>query len=501
MTLPVLKLENINKRLSDYFELKNINLELFEGEVHAIVGENGSGKSSLMNIISGSYSTDSGNIYLNGFPVIFNSSNDAKNLGIMMTHQEPSLFENFSIAENIYFDNNIFSGKFHFKTINRSKINDDCKRLFSKLGINLDSRKLVKQIGAGHKQLIQIAKAYVSNARIILMDEPTSSLTEAETSILFNIIWELKKTGVSVIYISHRIEELKLICDRITVIRDGEIIGTQNVSDIETFKLINMMTGLEIKDRYPKLNLKIGKDVLKVSGLSAGNTLKNINFSLGRREILGITGLVGSGRTKIAKSIFGDVKIDSGEICIDGNKVNIKSPLDAIKEGIGYVSEDRQIEGLFMYLKIFENISATSISRLSSKFIIDLDKEKDIVNNFVEKLGIKVGTIFNLADDLSGGNQQKVILAKWMMSKSKIFILDEPTRGIDIASKVDVYNVMNELVRKGASIILISSDINEIIGMCDRTMVLYGGKIAATIPRSEATQEKIMLYATGGKND
>jgi len=499
MTEPVLRLENVNKKVSDFFTLKNINLELREGEVHALIGENGSGKTSLMHIITGTCTKDSGNIYLNGSLVNINSSIDANRLGITMTHQEPSLFENLSIAENIYFDTNQMLSKFSLKTINWAKINSDCQKLFKKLNFNLDAQKLVKYLGIAQKQLVEIIKAYASNARIILMDEPTASLTESESSFLFNIIRELKSNGVSIIFISHRLEEIRLICDKISVIRDGEIIGTQDVFELDTFKLINMMTGHDIKDRYPKLELKVGKEILRVSGLSSGSTLNEINFSLGRREILGITGLVGSGRTKLAKSIFGCTNIDSGEIYIEGKKVNIKSPFDAIKEGIGYVSEDRQLEGLFMYLKIFENISTPSLSKLSSKYGIDLEKEKDIVNAFVEKIGIKAGTIYNNAESLSGGNQQKVVLAKWMMTKSKIFILDEPTRGIDIASKVDVYNVMNELVRKGASIILISSDISEVIGMCDRTMVLYGGKIAKIVPRIEATQENIIYYATGGK--
>lgn len=499
MTEPVLRLENINKKISDFFTLKDINLEIGKGEVHAIIGENGSGKTSLMKIITGICNKDSGNIYLDGALVKINSSVDAKNLGITMTHQEPTLFENFSVAENIYFDNNPVTNKFLFKTINWIKIISDCQKLFKKINFNMDEKKLVKNLGTAQKQLIEIIKAYASNARIIIMDEPTASLTESESSFIFNIIKELKDTGVSILYISHRLEEIRLICDKITVIRDGEIVGTQNVSEIDTFKLINMMTGLEIKDRYPKLELKVGKEVLKVEGLSSGSTLTNINFSLGRREILGITGLVGSGRTKLAKSIFGATAIDSGEIYIEDKKVNIKSPFDAIKEGIGYVSEDRQLEGLFMYLKIFENISTPSLSQLASKYIIDLEKEKEIVNAFVDKIGIKAGTIYNNVESLSGGNQQKVVLAKWMMTKSKIFILDEPTRGIDIASKVDVYNVMNELVRKGASVILISSDISEVIGMCDRTMVLYGGKVAKIVPRSEATEENIIYYATGGK--
>lgn len=498
MSVPVLRLENISKKMSDFFTLNNINLELQKGEVHAIVGENGSGKSTLMNIINGTLSKDSGNIYLEGNQVNIASSNDAKKLGITMIHQEPSLFEHFSVAENIFFENSPFHN-FLFRTVNWSKMNSDCQKLLNKLNIHIESRKLVREIGNAQRQLVEIAKAYVSNARIILMDEPTSSFTESEFIILSNIISELKNSGVSIFYVSHRLDEVRQLCDKVTVMRDGEIIGTENVNNTETSKLITMMTGLDIKNRFPKLSLRTGKEVLRLSGISSGSTLKDISFSLGRREIIGITGLAGSGKSKIAKVLFGVDRIDSGEVMVDGSRVAFRSPLDAIKVGIGYVPEDRQIEGLFMYLKIFENISASSINQFSNKYVIDSHKEKDMATSFVEKLGIIIGTIYDKAENLSGGNQQKVILAKWMTSKSKIFILDEPTRGIDIAAKVDVYNMMNDLVRKGASIIMISSDIDELIGMCDRIMVLYGGKIVANIPRSEATQEKILYYATSGK--
>jgi len=495
---PILRLENVNKTLSDYFCLKNINMDLNAGEVHALIGENGSGKTSLMNIIAGNCFKDSGSIYLDGNPIQINSALDAQKYGITITHQEPVLFDNLTVAENIFFGTDLYLNT-SLKLVNRYKIQDDCRKLLKKLNINMDYLKLVKNIGAAHRQMVEICRAFVSKSRIILMDEPTSSFTESEVELLFQIIRQLKAAGISIIYISHKLEEVKKICDRISVLRDGEIVGTHYVSDIEMPKLITMMSGFDIKHRYPKLSLKPGKEVFRVTGLSAGNTLKNISFSLKKREIIGITGLAGSGRSKIAKSIFGVEKFHAGEILINGRKVSIKSPVDAIREGIGYVPEDRQYEGLFMYLKIFENISAASFSQRSDVSIIDLGDEKHVASTYVDRLGIKIGNIYNSAKNLSGGNQQKVILAKWLMSESKIFILDEPTRGIDVASKVDVYNLMNELVIKGASIILISSDIDELLGMCDRTLVLFQGEITAVIPRSEATQENVLYYATGGK--
>lgn len=499
MWSPVLKLSHVNKRLSDFFMLKDISIELYKGEVHVIMGENGSGKSSLMNVICGAYTKDSGDILIDGIPVSINSPIDAKKLGIAMIHQNSSLFEHFTVAENIYIDNKPYSNKV-LKLIDRAKMYSDCQELFKKLGFTLNSRSIVKNLSVAQRQLVEICKAYVSNARILIMDEPTSSLTESESLLLFKIIHELKKSGVAIFYISHKLEEIAQIADRITVIRGGEIIGTQSVKDMNVDNIIHMMTGMDLKERYPKLNIKTGKEVLKVSNLYAGSILKDINFSLKKREILGIIGLVGSGRTKIAKSIFGLDKLDSGEIFIENKKVTINSPRDAIEAGIGYVTEDRTSDGLFMYLNVPENISAPNISKVSNKFMIDTDIENNLAASYIDRLKIKVGTINDKIAYLSGGNQQKVVLAKWIMSKSKILILDEPTKGIDIASKVDVYNIMNEMVTKDVSIILISSDVDEVIGMCDRIMVLYNGKIAAVLPRDTATREKIMSYATGNRH-
>lgn len=500
MLPPILKLSNINKRLSDFFALKNISLEVYKGEVHVLMGENGSGKSSLMNVIWGAYVKDSGEIFIDNVPVSINSPLAAKKLGIAMIHQNSSLFEHFTVAENIFIDHKPYSNRF-LKTIDKTKMYSLCEELFNKLGFTLDCRSIVKNLNLAQKQLVEICRAYVSNARIIIMDEPTSSLTESEASLLFKIIQELKKSGVAIIYISHKLDEIAQIADKITVIRGGEIVGTQSVDPMDVNNIIHMMTGMELKDRYPKLHVKIGKEVLRVNNLSAGSVVRDINFSLKKREILGIIGLVGSGRTKIAKSIFGEDKLDSGEIFVENKKVTINSPRDAIRAGIGCVTEDRISNDLFMYLGVPQNISAPNISKVSNKHMIDKNVENKIAASYVKRLRINVGTVNNKIAYLSGGNQQKVVLAKWIMSKSKILILDEPTKGIDIASKVDVYNIMNEMVTKDVSIILISSDVDEVIGMCDRIMVLYNGKIAAMLKSENATRENIMFYATGGRRN
>lgn len=499
MFSPALQLLNIHKKLSDFFQLDNISLDFYKGEVHVLMGENGSGKSSLMNIIWGSYTKDSGTILIEGNPAVINSPNDAKRLGIFMIHQNSSLFPQFTVAENIYMDNKPYTNK-ALKIIDWGKMYADCQQLFAALGFTLNSRSLVKDLNIAQRQLVEICRAYVSNAKILIMDEPTSSLTETEFGLLYNIIQQLKGSGITIIYISHKLEEIKRIGDRITVIREGRIIGTQAVKDIDDNSIFHMMTGMELMERYPKLSVKTGREILKVTNLYSGNSLKNINITLRKREILGIIGLVGSGRTKIAKCIFGLDKIDEGSIYVHGKRVNLNSPSDAIAAGIGYVTEDRTEEGLFMNLNIPANITAPNISKVSDKFLVHRDIERSIAVSFIDKLNIKIGSINNKVVHLSGGNQQKVILAKWIMSKSRILILDEPTKGIDIASKVDVYNLMNEMVTKGVSIMLISSDVDEVIGMCDRIIVLYSGKIAAILNKSEATREKIMYFATCGKD-
>lgn len=494
----LMQLMNVNKKLSDFFSLKNINLELFEGEVHVIIGENGSGKTSLMNIIWGSYPLDSGEISIHGIPVSIASPIDAKRQGIAIIHQDFPLFEQFSIAENVYLDNKPFSNK-TLKLIDRKKMYSDCQKLIDKLGFSLNSKSLVQNLNIAQKQMVEFCKAYVSGAQIIIMDEPTASLTETESQLFFNAIRELKNSGAGILYISHKLDEIRQVGDRISVLRSGELVGTSRMDEMDTDSIIHMMTGMELKERYPKLKVKIGRDALRVSNLSCRDSLKNINFVLHKREILGIIGLVGSGRTKIAKCIFGLDKYDSGELFIDNHRVFILDPSDAIRHGIGYVTEDRNTDGLFLYLNIPENISAPNIDKVSDKLLIDRTIEKELAENYVGKLGINVGTISNKAAYISSGNQQKVVLAKWIMSKSKILILDEPTKGIDIASKVDVYNLMNEMVVKNVSIILISSDVDEVLGMCDRVMVLFDGKISAILSRQEANREKIMFYATGGK--
>lgn len=495
MSNALLKIKGVSKKLSENFSLKNIDLDLNEGEVHAIVGENGSGKSSIMNILSGLHIKDSGNIYIDDELVNINSPLDAKKLGITMIHQESSLFEHISIAENIFIDNNPYLSK-KLKLIDFRKIYSDCDTLLNKFGLNVSSKTIVKHLSPAQKQIVEIAKAYVSHARIIIMDEPTSSLGENETSILLDIIKELKKHYISIFYITHKLEEINKICDRVSTMREGKITGTQSIENISINDIFNMIIGFDSNERYPKINFKLGNEVLRIFDLNSGDFLKQINLSLRKKEILGITGLIGSGGTKIAESIFGINKIDSGKIVINGIYNQINSPSDAIKAGIAYVTEDRIIKGLFPHLKVYENISAASMYRIKHGFMINEKYEKEMARSYMHKLGIKSHNINSEISHLSGGSQQKVVLAKWIMSKSKIFIFDEPTKGIDIASKVDVYNLMNELLQKGAAIILISSDLHELMGMCDRIAVLSKGRIIDILSKQNFSTEKILELET-----
>jgi ribose transport system ATP-binding protein len=488
-----LSLKNVNKKISNFFSLKDINIEFFSGEAHVIIGENASGKTSLMKIIAGYISKDSGKIYIEDKEVCITNPTVSKKHGISMIHQEFSLFNHFSVAENIYLESKKYSIK-SLKIIDFESIYKECDKLFKKFNIPLNSRTKVKKLNVAQKQLVELAKAYIKKPNIIIMDEPSSSFTIEESKILFNIVNELKKLNSAIIFISHRIEDISAIGDRISIIRNGEIIFSSTTINLDEDKIINLMTGMDYSKRYPKLYLKRGREVLNIKNLYSGKTLKNINLKLHKNEILGITGLTGSGKSKIARCLFGIDKIKSGEIFIDKKKVLINSTLDSIKYKIGYLSEDKYKDSLFLYLNVPLNVTAPNIKRISNGYFINKLFETELTEDYIKKLDIKISNLDDKLAYLSGGNQQKIALSKWIMSRSKILILDEPTVGIDIAAKVDVYNIINELVTKGASIILISSDINEIVGMCDRVLVLFEGNISKVLSKEEMSRDKIIKY-------
>lgn len=494
MSSPILVLNDINKYFNEDFSLHNINLDLYEGEVHILMGENGSGKSAIMKIISGIFQPDSGEIILEGTPIHFSSAYDAKKYGIHYIMQDTNLYENFSVAENVFFDQMPYINKF-LKLIDQNKMYYNCRILFNKLGIDIDPFQPVSQLGFGQKQLVELAKACVSPARLLILDEPSAALTESERKILFETITTLKEKGMAIFYISHKLDDVEKIGDRITVIHQGRIIDTRNVQSIDDSTVVKMMTGKTFKNRYPKLPPVIGEEILSVRNLKYSNILDDINFNLHKGEILGITGLVGSGRTLLAKCLFGMIDQYEGTVELDGEPVNFSGPADAIAAGIILVPEDRLINTVIGCLSLRENLSIASLKRFARGPILYPTFINTISLHYIKNLNIKPGNPEDLFFTYSGGNQQKTILGRAIMTRPRIYILDEPTRGIDIASKVDIYNIMNDIVTNEGSIIFISSDIEEILGMCDRILVLTDGKISYEMSREEATKEKILYHA------
>ncbi|MDI3481752.1 MAG: ribose transport system ATP-binding protein [Tepidanaerobacteraceae bacterium] len=493
----ILQMKNITKKFPGVLALDEAQLEVKKGEVHILVGENGAGKSTLMKILAGAYTKDSGEIYFKGEKIETLSPKHAQELGISIIYQELNLIPYLTVAENIFLGREPVSERIPGQ-IDWKRLFDSAQEILNNLHVDIDARAIVKSLGIAKQQMVEVAKALSLNSDIIIMDEPTAALTRQEIENLFDIIRRVKQKGVSIIYISHRLEEFSEIGDRVTVMRDGKTIATLDIKDIKMDELIKLMVGRELKEKFPKIHLDIGKDIMRVANLRRGDVLKDISFSVREGEILGIAGLIGAGRTELARAIFGFDRIDRGDIYVDGKKVNIRKPWDAIKCGIGLVPEDRKGHGLVLTLSVRSNITLASLDGISQRQHINLKKEASIVKDYIKKLNIKTPGHEQKVASLSGGNQQKVVLAKWLLSKSRIFIFDEPTRGIDVGAKIEVYHLMNDLVKNGAGIILISSELPEILGMCDRILVMCRGEITAELKREDATQEKILYFATGG---
>jgi len=495
MGIPKLELSNINKCLSDAFSLIDVSLDLYPGEVHALIGENGSGKSTVIKIVSGVLKPNSGVIFIDGSAVSIDSVSTAKLNGIHCVWQDLTLYPNLTVAENIFMEYP-HSKKKLFTTVNSFKMYQDCTAIFNDFGINIDPRTPVGQLGFAQKQLIEMVRAYVSNAEIVIFDEPSAAFTSSEKDILFRIIRSLKKNNTAIFYITHLIDEIELIADRFTVMHQGKIIGTQSVSNTTKEDIIRMLSVPAGRNRYPKLNLPIGEVVMSVKNLSAANILSSINFEVHKSEILGITGLMGSGRSLLAQCLFGLTPTSSGSIELNGKKQKINSPEDAITKGIALVPEDRTASSIFGCLNLENNVTVSSLKRFQHYKYLHNQTMTAVTGSYINKLSIRPGHLDDLLETYSGGNQQKATVARWIMSRSKIYILDEPTRGVDVASKTDIYNSIIDLVSKGASVILISSDIDEILGMCDRVLVLAEGKITGEFQRKEATKEAIMYKST-----
>ncbi len=490
----ILSMQKIRKEFHGVLALDDVNFELRKGEVHVLLGENGAGKSTLVKILSGAHSLTSGEISLFGTPVAIDSPKHAQKLGIGIIYQELNLIPSLSAAENIFLGREATN---KLGLINAALLQKDARTLLDGLGLHIDCAAPIKSFGIAQRQMIEVAKALSLKARILIMDEPTSALSETEIKQLFDTIRKLKSTGVSVIYISHRMEEIFEIGDRVTVLRDGKYIGTRNIRETSNPELVKMMVNRELKEQYPRQRTPIGEEVLRVEGMSVRGGLKNISFSLHRGEILGISGLLGSGRTELARAIFGVDRPASGRIFVHGKVQKIGSPRAAIRQRMGFLTEDRKSQGLVLSLSVKENITLASLDSCSRLGVIRFRKEEELAGDYSRSLRIKTPNLRQKTLHLSGGNQQKVVLAKWLCSKAEIFIFDEPTRGIDVGSKLEIYQLMNKLTESGVAIIMISSDLPEIMGMSDRILIMHQHAIAAEMPAGEANPETIMRYALG----
>lgn len=490
----ILSMKGITKSFSGVAALKNAALDLKSGEVVALMGENGAGKSTLMKILTGIYSKDSGEIKYMGQEVCYKGPAESEEAGISIVHQELNMMNDLTVAQNLFIGREEMNGLF----IDDKKMNEKARELFKVLKIDINPAEKIGNLTVGKQQMVEIAKAISSNAKVIIFDEPTAALTDSEIEELFKVIRDLKEKGTGMVYISHRMDEINVISDRVIVMRDGEYVGTLITKECSKDDIIKLMVGRAILGE-PKTASNVAKDapvVLKCENLNRGKAVKNVSFELRKGEILGFSGLMGAGRTEVARLIFGADKKDSGKIFINGKEVTINTPEDAVAHGIGYLSEDRKRFGLIVDKSVEENTVISSLNDFVKGMFIDKAKSREVSQKYVESLKTKTPSVSQLVKKLSGGNQQKVVIAKWLVRNSDILIFDEPTRGIDVGAKSEIYALMEELAKEGKSIIMISSELPEVLRMSDRVIVMCEGRITGTLDIAEANQEVIMESAT-----
>ena len=490
----ILTMKDIDKSFPGVHALDHVNFEVKRGEVHALMGENGAGKSTLMKVLTGIYQKDSGTITYKGKETEFHNTREAQDAGVVIVHQELNMVGDLTVAQNIFIGREPKKGI----RVDDKKMIEDSRKLFQDLNIEIDPREKMSNLTVGKQQMCEIAKAISHKAEVIIFDEPSAALTEKEIADLFEIIKDLRKKNLGIVYISHRMDEIKVITDRVTVMRDGGYVGTLITADSTKEDIINMMVGRVIYED-PKDHSMVAPDapvVLKVEHLNAGKMVQDVSFELRKGEILGFSGLMGAGRTETARALFGADPIDSGNIYINGSKVTINNPQDAVKNGIGYLSEDRKRYGIVVQKTVAENTTMATLENYMSGIFIDKKKEKEVAEKYVESLATKTPDVDQLVVNLSGGNQQKVVIAKWLTRNCDILIFDEPTRGIDVGAKNEIYKLMNKLAADGKAIIMISSEMTEILRMSDRIVVMCEGRKTGELDISEATQENIMNLAT-----
>lgn len=490
----ILEVKNVSKSFPGVKALDDVSLKIRKGEIHAFVGENGAGKSTLMKILNGNYTKDSGSIFMNGEEVEIKSPDDARNLGISIIFQELNLVPHLSVAENIFMGR-LFKGK--GKLIDWRRVYREADSLMERIGYHMNTKILVEKLSVAQKQMVEIAKALsYKNTKLILMDEPSATLTTAECEKMFEVVRELKKQGVSVIYISHKLEEVMELCEQATILRDGKIIDSKAIKDFSKDEIIAKMIGREITNKFPKRDFEPrGKEILKVEGITRKGILDNISFTLREGEVLGLAGLVGAGRTEIARAVTGIDYTDGGNIYIEGKKVKINSPKDALRAGIAYLSEDRKQEGLVLGSSVKWNLSMANMKKILSMGLISEKRDEKVADEQIQAMQIKTPTKEQYVMNLSGGNQQKIVIGKWLNTNAKIFIFDEPTRGIDVGAKYEIYLLMNQLVKEGKSIIMISSEMPEVLEMSDRVLVVNQGRIKAVLEGAEMNAQTVMKYA------
>jgi rhamnose transport system ATP-binding protein len=492
---PVLEMQHISKRFDATQALEDVSLMLYPGEVHALLGENGAGKSTLIKIITGVHQADVGEIILEGSRVHFTDPRAAQQAGIAAIYQEPSLFPDLDIAENIFVGRQPvgLGGRLQW-----SQMVEEANRLLASLGVHLDPRTKARFLSVAEQQMVEIARALSTNAKILIMDEPTSSLTPAEVNELFRIVRQLRQAGTAIVFISHRLEELLDLVDRVTVLRDGRYVGTRPMAEVTIENMIEMMVGRTLATLFPKQTVTPGEVMVEVEHLTCAGVFNDVSFQVRAGEIVGVAGLVGAGRTEVAQSIFGITPATAGVIKIEGREASIRSPRDAMALGIAYVPEDRQHHGLILPMPIAQNITLPIINRFTRRGWLRRSAEEATALAFADQMEVKRAAITQQVRQLSGGNQQKVVLAKWLATNPRILILDEPTRGIDVGTKSAVHALMSELAGRGLAILMISSELPEILGMSDRVLVMREGRITGRFVRAEATQARIMHAATVG---
>ena len=493
-----IEMRGINKAFGGNPVLQDAGFVLADGEIHALMGENGAGKSTLMKILTGVYTRDAGTVIVDGQEVVYKNAQEAEKAGIVFIHQELNVLFDLTVEENMFLGKEIHN---KFGVCDKKAMRAEVRRILDLLGVKIDPGEKMDTLSVGQQQMIEIAKALMVDAKVIIMDEPTAALSQSETVTLFKVIRSLKEKGVSMVYISHRMEEIFELCDRITILRDGQYIGTRNIPETDMNEVVKMMIGREIGERYPERNVTVGDVVFEVKNLNCPGVFSDVNFSVRAGEVLGVAGLMGAGRTEIMQSIFGNMPHVTGQIFMNGNEIHNKNPWDAMANGIGFITEDRKVEGLMLEESIMKNISVANLKRVSSGGVLSAAKEQEMVKTGIQNLHIKCTGPEHACGNLSGGNQQKVVFAKWIFTEPRVLILDEPTRGVDIGAKKEIYSIINDLAGEGVAIIMVSSELPEVLGMSDRVMVVHEGKIGGFIDKEKANQENIMVLATGGSLD